>query len=264
MVCPYPKVASSTTEDKGETRIAIAELPLSSKDASNDALILPSRLQRATTVFQLCGVNFTSSASNGLIVIGLPRLTADLNIPQSLAFWPSSVQGLSTASTLLLLGAVADVVGPRSLNLAGCVANGLLMLSCGFVKSAQELIIFRALQGVAVALHLSTSVALTGKAYPSGKSRNVSFACLGVSQLLGFSFGLVVGGALTGTVGWRSGWYLYGGTTLVLLPVGIWSLPRSTSPTSFLDSVVSLRCKIDWVGAFLATAFMASLSYLLA
>jgi MFS family permease len=138
------------------------------------------------------------------------------------------------------------------------------MLSCGFIKNGKELIVIRALQGIMVALHLSTSVALVGKAHPNGKSRNVSFACLGVSQLIGFSFGLVVSGALVDTLGWRSGWYLFGGITLLLFPVGIWSLPSSTSLGGFQSTIINLRCKIDWVGALLASAFMATLSYFFA
>ncbi|KAG5657334.1 hypothetical protein KAF25_005898 [Fusarium avenaceum] len=261
---PSPEVPLSALKDQAQAHVAISEFPPSSNDRTDTIPQSWSRLRRTITVFQLCGVNFTSSATNGLIVIGLPRLTADLNIPQSLAFWPLSVQGLSTASTLLVLGAVADVVGPRSLNLAGCITNGLLMLSCGFIKNGEELIIIRALQGIMMALHLSTSVALVGKAHPSGRSRNVSFACLGVSQLIGFSFGLVVSGALMDTLGWRSGWYLYGGITLLLFPIGIWSLPRSTSLGGFRNTIINLRYKIDWVGALLASAFMASLSHFFA
>lgn len=264
MESPSPGPASSALKDQTQAHGAIFEFPSSSNDRTDTIPQSWSCLRRTITVFQLCGVNFTSSATNGLTVIGLPTLTADLNIPQSLAFWPLSVQGLSTASTLLVLGAVADVVGPRSLNLAGCIANGLLMLSCGFIKNGEELIIIRALQGVMVALHLSTSVALVGKAHPSGRSRNVSFACLGVSQLIGFSFGLVVSGALMDTLGWRSGWYLYGGITLLLFPVGIWSLPSSTSLGGFQKTMVNLRYNIDWVGALFASAFMASISYFFA
>ncbi|KAH6960259.1 major facilitator superfamily domain-containing protein [Fusarium avenaceum] len=241
MESPSPELGSPALKGQALAHAAIFEFPPSSNDRTDTIPQSWSRLRRTITVVQLCGVNFTSSATNGLIVIGLPRLTADLNIPPSLAFWPLSVQGLSTASTLLVLGAVADVVGPRSLNLAGCIANGLLMLSCGFIKNGEELIIIRALQGIMVALHLSTSVALVGKAHPSGRSRNVSFACLGVSQLIGFSFGLVVSGALMDTLGWRSGWYLYGGITLLLFPVGIWSLPRSTSLGGFRNTITNLR-----------------------
>ncbi|EGU88930.1 hypothetical protein FOXB_00552 [Fusarium oxysporum f. sp. conglutinans Fo5176] len=162
-------------------------------------------LRKVSAIAYLCGVSVTSSATNGLVVIGLPQLTEDLHLPPSLAFWPSSVQGLATASTLLLTGAIGDVVGPRPVNLLGCMFNCILILMCGLVKNGEALVIMRGLQGIATALHLSSSVALVTRVQPHGRGRNLSFACLGLSQLLGFSMSLVVGGILIDTIGWRSG-----------------------------------------------------------
>ncbi|KAI3581875.1 major facilitator superfamily domain-containing protein [Fusarium oxysporum f. sp. albedinis] len=223
-----------------------------------------SRFRKAAVTFQLSGVNFASSAANSIIVVGLPRITEDLNLPQSLAFWPSSVPGLATASTLLLAGAVADVLGPRSVDLLGCTANGAFMLACAFIKKGEELVVLRALQGVALALHLSSSVSLVTKILPRGRGRNLAFACLGLSQPLGFSFGLVIGGILVDTIGWRSAWYLYGGITLLLSVIGFWSLPKPAPLGTLQDIVHSLKTKVDWVGALLASAFMALISYFLA
>ncbi|KAJ0126061.1 Uncharacterized protein HZ326_30835 [Fusarium oxysporum f. sp. albedinis] len=189
---------------------------------------VPSKqlLRKVAAIAYLCGVSVTSSATNGLIVIGLPELTEDLRLPPSLAFWPSSVQGLAIASTLLLAGAIADVAGPRPVNLLGCMFNCIFMLTCGLVKSGEELVILRALQGVATALHLSSSVALVTKVQPQGRGRNLSFACLGLSQLLGFSASLVVGGILIDTIGWRSGWYFCGGLTQAFYPYSIFHMER--------------------------------------
>ncbi|KAL5600754.1 hypothetical protein FOVSG1_006784 [Fusarium oxysporum f. sp. vasinfectum] len=112
-------------------------------------------------------------------------------------------------------------------------------------------------------MHFSSSVALVADTQPRGQSRNISFACLGLSQLLGFTFGLVVGGVLVDTVGWRSGWYLYGGVTLLLSAVGLWSLPKS-EPLGFRNIFVDLIYRVDWIGALLASVSMASISYFLA
>ncbi|KAF5721634.1 antiseptic resistance [Fusarium mundagurra] len=256
-------MSGSLPKHQTEVHLTILEDGESSQALSTSAATPLTLIRRTAVVFQLCGVNFATSASSGLIVIGLPQLTSDLNIPQSLAFWPSSVQGLATASALLLSGAVADVLGPRSVNLSGCILNGVLMLSCGFIKSVQQLIAMRALQGVAIAMHFSSSVALVAGTQPRGQSRNISFACLGLSQLLGFTFGLVVGGVLVDTVGWRSGWYLYGGATLLLSAVGLWSLPKS-EPLGFRNIFGDLISRVDWIGALLASSSMASLSYFLA
>ncbi|KAM0346276.1 hypothetical protein ACHAPU_005703 [Fusarium lateritium] len=222
------------------------------------------RLQKIAVTFQLSGVNFACSATNGLIVVGLPQMTADLQLPPSLAFWPSSVQGLATASTLLLAGALSDVLGARSVDLIGCVLSGVFMLACGFVYHGEELVALRALQGVALALHLSSSVALVSKTLPRGRERNLAFACLGLSQPLGFSCGLVLGGVLVETIGWRAGWYLYGGINLVLSAVGFWSLPKSEPLGTLRDILRRVATNVDWLGTLLASTFMALLSYFLA
>ncbi|PKS08205.1 hypothetical protein jhhlp_005481 [Lomentospora prolificans] len=234
-------------------------------NASNTSAVLTaSRLRKTLVTFQLSGINFAYSAVNGLVVIGLPKMTEELNLPESLAFWPASVSGLTTASTLLLAGSVADVLGPRSVDLVGCITSGAFMLGCGFVNKGEDLVVLRALQGLGIALHLSSSVSLVTKIVPRGRARNISFACLGLSQPLGFSFGLVVGGTLVDTLGWRAGWYLYGSITLLLAAIGFWSLPKSTESRSMNSLIGDLRTKVDWVGALLASAFMAMLSYFLA
>jgi MFS family permease len=260
---PRPTQQSSSKSQIRVQLIVVGGGDDNSHTQPSDANQLLSCLQRIVAVVQLCGVNLAWSASNGLIIISLPQLTAELDLPESLAFWPSSVQGLATASTLLLSGSVADVLGPRPVNLTGCIFNGIFILCVGFVRSGRQLVILRALQGVTVALHLASSVALVSEVQPRGRGRNVSFACLGLSQLLGFTLGLVVGGVLVDTSGWRFGWYLCGGFTLLLSAIGMWSLPNSAR-LSYRDIVYGLRSKVDWIGTLLASIFMASLSYYLA
>lgn len=220
-------------------------------------------LQKGMVTFQLSGVNFTNNAVKGLVFVGLPTMAKDLTLPRSLAFWPASVAALATTATILLAGSLADVLGPRVTNLVGCFACGVFMLASGFVKTGEQLVALRALQGVGLALHLASSVALVTKVLPRGRGRNIAFSCLGMSQPLGFSFGLVIGGILVDTVGWRTGWYIYGSFILALSAIGLFSLPRSTPLKSFPRVVTDIRENVDWVGALLASSFMAFLSYFL-
>ncbi|KAL2814584.1 major facilitator superfamily domain-containing protein [Aspergillus granulosus] len=222
-----------------------------------------SRLRQVVVLSQLFAVTLTASLVNGLIIVGLPTITKDLQLPSSLSFWPSSVSNLATASTLLLAGSVADTVGPRWVELVGSFASGGLMLGQGFSRTGQELVALRALQGVGLAMHLASSISILTQLLPPGRSRNVAFSCIGLSQPLGFSLGLVVGGILVDTIGWRAGWYLSGGITLVFSVAGVWALPRSRVAHR-ADLMHNVRTKIDWVGAGLASAFMALLCYLLA
>ncbi|GLA61250.1 hypothetical protein AtubIFM55763_006432 [Aspergillus tubingensis] len=222
-----------------------------------------SRLQQVVVITQLFAVTLTASVINGLVVVGLPTITADLQLPPSLSLWPSSVCSLATASTLLLSGSIADTIGPRWVELVGSLASGALMLGQGLSQTGIELVIMRAFQGVGLSMHLASSVSIVTQLLPPGKGRNLAFSCIGLSQPLGFSLGLVVGGILIDTIGWRAGWYIAGGITLFFTVIGLWSLPKS--PVQRDGHILrNVRTKIDWVGAGLASAFMALLCYLLA
>lgn len=222
-----------------------------------------SRLQQVVVITQLFAVTLTASVINGLVVVGLPTITADLQLPPSLSLWPSSVCSLATASTLLLSGLIADTIGPRWVELVGSLASGALMLGQGLSQTGIELVIMRAFQGVGLSMHLASSVSIVTQLLPPGKGRNLAFSCIGLSQPLGFSLGLVVGGILIDTIGWRAGWYIAAGITLFFAVVGLWSLPKS--PVQRDGHILrNVRTKIDWVGAGLASAFMALLCYLLA
>lgn len=237
---------------------------LAESSHSSDSNQNASLLQKVAVTFQLAGINFAASASNGLIVVGLPRISSDLSLPESLAFWPHSVASLATASSLLLAGSAADIVGPRGVDLAGTLAMGALMLGSGFVQTGEQLVGLRAVHGVALALHLASSVALVTRILPRGRSRNIAFSCLGLSQPLGFSVGLVLGGVFVDTIGWRAGWYIYGGVTLLLAALSVFTLPKGEPLGSWAETIAMAREKVDWVGALFASAFMALLSYFLA
>lgn len=221
------------------------------------------RLQQVVVMLQLCAVTLTACLINGLVIVGLPTITKDLQLPSSLSFWPSSVSNLATASTLLLAGSIADTVGPRWVELVGCLASGALMLGQGLSRTGEELVVMRALQGVGLALHLASSVSIITQILPQGRGRNLAFSCIGLSQPLGFSLGLVVGGILIDTIGWRAGWYIAGGITLFFSLIGMWALPKSDDH-QYADVMHNFKTKVDWVGAGLASAFMALICYLLA
>lgn len=203
-----------------------------------------------------------NSLTTGLLTVGLPRMAADLNLPDSLLLWPQSVYGLTSGSCLLLAGSVADVIGSRLVNLVGTFLLACFMLAGGLPNTGIELIMFRAMQGIAVALCLPTGMSIVSTAIPSGTRRNIAFSCLGGGQCIGFAIGLVLSGVFLDTVGWRAGWFMSGATTMVLFIVGVWALPadrRSRTPVFH-----RLKKEVDWIGAGLASGCLAMLSYVLA
>lgn len=246
--------APRSVPENAATESTVPDIPLSVEPSQ-------AKASRANLIIlQVSLINFLTSLTTGILTVGLPKIAADLHLPDQLYLWPSSVYGLTTGSTLLLAGAIADVVGARSVDLLGCSLLGIFTLACGFSTTGIHLVIFRAFQGVGSAMHLPCSVSLITAYVPSGRKRNIGFGCLGLSAPFGFSVGLVLGGVLVDTAGWRLGFYIPGGVTLVQAAIGFKIIPTDIRPT---DVLLKMRKEIDWVGAAIASTGLALFSYVL-
>ena len=117
--------------------------------------------------------------------MAIPRIAKDLNIPPSLIQWPAAVASLTLGCTLLVVGAMADVIGNRPLFLIGCFLHLVFGLGCALVRTGTQLIAFRALQGLALSLCMPTSVGIITSNFGEGSGRNLAFACFGGGNPVG-------------------------------------------------------------------------------
>jgi MFS family permease len=259
----------SSSPSSSGTRLSIPSTPPS--DEQDIALAQTARPKLSKprlilTIFVPSLIGFWASFTNGIITVGLPVIARSISLERALYLWPQSVYGLTSGATLLIAGSVADIVGARSVEMVGIFLLGAMTLACGFSQTGVQLVVFRAIQGVALAMHLPASVSIITAAVPTGKARNLGFACLGMSQPLGFSVGLVLSGIMIEEVGWRSGFYLSGGATLVAAIAAYWALPKvNTAVTAGSRSIWErLRNDVDWIGGLIASGGLAILAYVLA
>lgn len=172
---------------------------------------------------------------------------------------------LASGCTLLLSASIADAVGPRRINVLGCFLLGIFILACGLARTGLELILLRALQGVAVSMCFPTSVSILTNAFPHGRRRNIAFACLGFGSHLGWAFGMLCAGVFeTGSnpPGWRVGFYLTAGATILISIVNAWKLPKD--PIRERVTWNAFRLGVDWVGVILSSSCLGLLSYVFA
>lgn len=268
------------------TRIELEDLPLplslSTKNERGDGQHLPtprtepsqtpSQPAEATPRYvsgpranlimgQLTVVIAMASVSTGLITTSIPRMAADLSIPPQTSFWPLSVYGLTSGACLLVAGVLADVVGSRRVFAVGNLLLSVFVLGCGLARTNVQLVMFRAMQGVAIALCLPSSVGILTRAIAPGRRRNVAFACTGLGQVLGYFAGLLFGGVFIDTVGWRVGWYALAAAAAAFFVAGLYLLPADDPAGP--ATLRALRAKVDWVGASIASASLALLAYAL-
>lgn len=223
-----------------------------------------SNKRAAIVIVQLAGINFITSFSHGLLTIGLPVIARGLQLEEGLLVWPVSVFALTSGSCLLIAGSFADIIGSRQCNLVGSIFLAGAIIACGVAQNGQQLIAFRALEGIASALAVPSSISIISTSVQSGRPRNIGFATLGLAQPLGYSAGLVLGGVLISGIGWRSGFYIGGAISFLFSFVGIWTIPASPKDLSGASVWTRLAREPDWVGACMASTCIALISYVLA
>lgn len=251
----------------GREGVVLSNTPAHASLTPSEEEILMSNLQLTMTILQPSLVNFFGSFTSGIITVGLPIIASSTSLQRSLYLWPSSVYSLTSGATLLIAGSAADIIGARRVEVFGIFLLGIFIVACGFSQTGIQLVVFRALQGIALAMHIPASVSIIASAVPAGRARNIGFSCLGLSQPLGFSFGIVLGGIMIERIGWRSGFYLSGAAILTAAVVSWFTLPKAKAGAENLtleDVLKKLRKEVDWIGGTIAGSGLALLSYVLA
>ncbi|WP_027442198.1 MDR family MFS transporter [Erythrobacter cryptus] len=148
--------------------------------------------------------------------VALPHMQSSLGATVETITWVLTSYIIASAVALPITGWLADRIGARRLFI-GSVAGFILASGlCGLAQNLEEMVIFRALQGVAGAFiaPLSQSFMLD----TTRPSRHPQVMALwGMGIMIGPILGPILGGWLTETANWR--WVFF-----VNLPVGALSL----------------------------------------
>ncbi|WEW60141.1 hypothetical protein PRK78_005626 [Emydomyces testavorans] len=222
-----------------------------------------STLKASVIIATAASMTLMSSLLTGILTVGLPVMAKNIGLKENLLLWPASVHGLACGCTLLLSGSVGDVIGNRSLYLAGCGLLSAFTLGCGLAQTGIQLIIFRAISGVAMSLSLPSSVSIITTTFQAGQRRNIAFASLGASQPVGFSLGIVLGGVLIAGIGWRYGYYIVAALNVCILLVAIWQIPKDPRVAAGTITWTRLYYGVDWMGTALVSLSLGIFSYTL-
>lgn len=187
--------------------------------------------------------------STGL-TIALPQVAAGFGVPAEQVSWVVTAYLIGTASLLLPLGKFADVYGRRRVYAAALMAFAICTLAAAFAPSLSSLIACRLLQGAALAAVYVTYMPLlltTTDEQHQGLTLGTAVAL----TYLGLTLGPVLGGFLTGLLGWRSIFIIS-----ALVTGGAWLLVCTLrqewygTAAPFVNAVSSVLC-ISGVGIFL-------------
>ncbi|MEU1174822.1 MFS transporter [Streptomyces microflavus] len=216
----------------------------------------PARLSgRARLVlFVLCAAQFMVALDFSVLNVALPVLGADLGLSTSGLQWAVTAFALPSGGFLLLFGRIADLYGRRRLFLAGLTLFGASSLLATLAWDPASFLAGRALQGLGAAVIVPTGMSLLTTTFPEGPLRDRALGISGTLLSLGFTVGMVAGGVLTDTLGWRSTMGLLTVASVVVLVLAPKVLEESRTPD---------RPRLDVPGAVAVTGGLLALIYAL-
>jgi DHA2 family methylenomycin A resistance protein-like MFS transporter len=136
--------------------------------------------------------------------VALPVIRARMHANAAAGLWIVDAYTLVLAVLLLTCGRLGDRIGARQSYLIGLTVFAVASVLCSAAGQADQLIAFRALQGLGAALLAPAPLALIAHMYtePAARARAVSvWVSVGT---IGFMLGPLLGGLLVDSFGWRS------------------------------------------------------------
>src|SRR5207248_9409057 len=190
-----------------------------------------------------------------IVNVALPSIRTDLNFSQESLQWVITAYAIMFGGVLLLGGRMADLLGRRRLFMAGLVLFTASSLLDGLAWSESSLIGFRALQGLGAALLSPAALSILTTTFREGRERNIALGVWGAASGSGGAAGVLLGGALTSSLGWS--WIFF-----INLPVGV--LLFAISPWLLRESRAALTHRhFDALGAASITGGLMLLVYAL-
>lgn len=197
--------------------------------------------------------SFVAFLDGSVINVALPAIMQELGGSLTVQQWVVDAYLITLGSLMLIAGSLSDLFGRKKILSLGLVGFGISSLLCAIAPSSEFLIVSRALQGVAGALLVPSSLAFiisTFRGAEQGKAIGTWTAWTGIS----FIIGPLVGGILVDTLSWR---YIFA-INLIPIALTLWLMTKLT-----VTETIHERTKLDIAGAVLGAVGLGGVVFAL-
>jgi DHA2 family multidrug resistance protein-like MFS transporter len=162
-----------------------------------------------------------------VLYLALPELSADLGASTTQQLWMLDIYSFVLAGFLVTMGALGDRIGRKRLLLTGAVAFGIASVAAAYASSPEQLILWRAVLGIAGATLMPSTMGLIRTIFSDEKSMMTAIGIWFSCFMGGMAVGPLVGGVLLQHFWWGSAFLLGVPFMVVLVVVGRRVLPES-------------------------------------
>jgi EmrB/QacA subfamily drug resistance transporter len=212
-----------------------------------------SKIRNGTAaLLLLCAAQFMVILDITVVNVALPSIQADLRIELEDLQWVVTAYTLAFGGLLLLGGRAADLLGRRSVFLAGLAVFTAASLAAAIADSTAAMLAARAAQGVGAAMLSPAALSLITTVFPGERERRRALAAWAAVAASGGAFGVLAGGLLTEAFGWRAVFLVNAPVGLAVGLAALRVLPAAAPAT---------RGRLDVAGALLVVAGLVALLY---
>ena len=149
-----------------------------------------------------------------VVNVALPSIQDDLGFSSSSLAWVVNAYLIAFGGLLLLAGRFGDLIGRRTVFLAGLAVFTAASFLCGISQSEGLLVGARFLQGIGGAMTSAVILGMIVTMFPEPREQAKAIGVFAFVASAGGSVGLLVGGVLTQSISWHR-------IFLVNIPIGV-------------------------------------------
>lgn len=197
--------------------------------------------------------SFVAFLDGSVINVALPAITESLGGGLATQQWIVDAYLITLGALMLTAGSLSDIFGRKRILTWGLAGFAITSVGCALAPTNELLIISRALQGVAGALLVPSSLALIISTF-SGKAQGKAIGLWTAWTGIAFVIGPLIGGLLVDNSSWR---FIF---AINIIPIGLtlWLMSRLTHPDTFQRS-----SNVDVIGSLLAAVGLGGMVFAL-
>jgi DHA2 family multidrug resistance protein-like MFS transporter len=174
-----------------------------------------------------------------VLYFAVPFIARDLEPSSTQQLWIFDIYGFVLAGLLITMGSLGDRIGRRRLLLIGAAAFSLASLGAAYSHTAEQLIAARAVQGIAGATLMPSTLALIRNMFHDAKQRSTAIAIWTGGTMSGIALGPVLSGVLLNHFWWGSVFLINLPFMVLLLALAPALVPEFRAPQAGRFDLVS-------------------------
>jgi len=186
-----------------------------------------------------------------IVIVALPSIQSQLDTNIAGIQWVVNSYALMLAALLLIGGSLGDHLGRRKVFVYGIILFTIGSALCAVSSNIEQLITFRAIQGIGAAAMIPGSLAIISTSFSENQRGRAIGLWAGLAGGVA-SIGPFIGGWLVQTVSWQSIFYINIPLGILTVYIAVRHITENRNPDAK---------RIDWTGTATITGALLGLSY---